>query len=86
VDSPFEFLSTAQTEVLTDVLSRRNPQLAERITQVSAVTQSDADEIVAALGNELTNNLDEDWEPTDYGREVSGVLARFNAARINEWP
>src|SRR6476661_11082741 len=29
----------------------------------------------------ITENLDDDWEPTDYGQAVSAVLAQFNAAR-----
>jgi len=41
---------------------------------------------VAEVGHEVTDNLDDDWEPTDYGQTVSALLAQFNAARINEWP
>ena len=41
---------------------------------------------MSVISGEVTENLGDDWEPTDYGRAVSGVLAKFNAARINEWP
>jgi hypothetical protein len=37
------------------------------------------------IGEEF-DNLDDDWEPTDYGQVVSAVLAQFNAARVTEWP
>jgi hypothetical protein len=40
----------------------------------------------ASSDAEVTENLDDDWEPTDYGQAVSAVLAQFNAARVNEWP
>lgn len=41
---------------------------------------------MAALSDEFTDNLDADWEPTDYGLTVSAVMAEFNRAMINEWP
>lgn len=37
---------------------------------------------MAVLSEELVDHLDEDWEPTLYGLEVSAVAARFNAARL----
>ena len=86
VGSDFSCLSTAQAELLTEVLARRNSALLERVRQASVVSQSNAEEIVTVLSDELAENLDDDWEPTDYGRTVSAVLAQFNAARINEWP
>ena len=41
---------------------------------------------MSVISGEVTENLGDDWEPTDYGRAVNGVLAKFNAARIKEWP
>ena len=41
---------------------------------------------MSVISDEVTENLDDDWEPTDYGHAVSAVLAQFNAARVNEWP
>ncbi|UXA18810.1 hypothetical protein [Mycobacterium sp. SMC-4] len=86
MDSGFGFLANAESELLNEVVARRNPELAHRLRHTSAVSQSDAEAIVNALGDELANNLDDDWEPTEYGLVVSGLLARFNAARIAEWP
>jgi hypothetical protein len=86
VDSRFSFLTTTQVEILTEVLARRSASLAARVRRASAVSRSDAEQIVEILNDELVNNLDDDWEPTDYGRSVSGVLAKFNVARIDEWP
>ena len=86
MDSSFGFLSTAHADLLNKILARRNPTLLEGIRQARAVSRSDADEIMAVIGKEVTDNLDDDWEPTDYGQAVSGLLAQFNAARISEWP
>lgn len=86
MDSNFKFLGPAATKLLNEVLGRRNPVLYERLMQAGNVSQSDAELIMGTLSEELTNNLDEDWEPTDYGRTVSSVMAEFNRARIAEWP
>ena len=86
MDSSFSFLAATERESLDEILARRRGALLERIRQAGAVTQSDADEIIAALSEELTDNLDDDWEPTECGLRVSGLIARFNAARIQEWP
>jgi hypothetical protein len=67
-------------------LARRSPTLLERIRQADSVSPSDADEIMSVISDEFTENLDEDWEPTEYGRTVSAAMAQFNAARIHEWP
>ncbi|MGE2832688.1 hypothetical protein [Mycobacterium sp. SMC-4] len=79
-------LDDKQSSLLLDIVARRNPRLYERLRYGSAVSRLDADEIVNALGDELTANMGDDWEPTKYGLAVSAVLARFNAARIAEWP
>jgi hypothetical protein len=86
VDSKFGFLSSAQAQLLEDILARRNAALLDRIRQCREVSRSDAEEIISTLSEEFTNNLDDEWEPTDYGREVNSVFAQFNAARIKEWP
>lgn len=86
MDSDFGFLSTGQAKMLGEILTRRSPLLMERIRQPESVTRSDAEQIMLALSDELTDNLDDDWEPTDYGRKVSAVLAQFNAARVKKWP
>ena len=86
MDSHFSFLTPAQSESLIAVLARRRSALYGRVRQNSEVSQVDAEEILAALSDELADNLDDDWEPTDYGREISALLARFNAARLEQWP
>jgi len=86
VDSSFSFLSTAHADLLNEILARRNSALLERIRQANSVSRSDAEEIMSVISDEFTKNLDDDWEPTDYGQAVSAVLAQFNAACINEWP
>lgn len=86
MDSRFSFLSTAHADLLNEILARRSSTLLERIRQANSVSRSDAEEIMSVISDELTENLDDDWEPTDYGQAVSAVLAQFNAARVNEWP
>jgi hypothetical protein len=86
VDSRFSFLSAAQAELLNEVLARRSPGLSERLQKTSSVSRSDAGDVVSVLSDEITDNLDDDWEPTEYGQAVSGTLALFNAARVSEWP
>jgi hypothetical protein len=56
------------------------------VRQADSVSRSDAEEIMSVISDEFTENLDDDWEPTDYGQAVSALLAQFNAARVNEWP
>ena len=86
MDSTFSFLSSSQSQLLEEILSRRNSALLARIQQTHAISRADAEEIIATLSEEFTDNLDDNWEPNDYGRDVNSVLARFNAARISEWP
>ena len=86
MDSRFSFLSTAHADLLNEILARRSSTLLERIRQANFVSRSDAEEIMSVISDEVTENLDDDWEPTDYGQAVSAVLAQFNAARVNEWP
>ena len=86
MDSRFSFLSTAHAELLDEILARRSPTLLERMRQASSVSRSDAEEVMSVISDEFTKNLDDDWEPTDYGQAVSALLAQFNTARVNEWP
>ena len=86
MDSRFGFLDDADARLVSEVLARRNPALADRVQRSELLSRNDADEIVTALGDEFVDNLDEHWEPTDYGRTVSRLQARVNTARIATWP
>lgn len=86
MDSSFGFLDMSDRDLLKDILDRRNPVLAARIGQAAAVSREDAGEVVTTISDELTDNLDADWEPTQHGKRISDVLARVNAMRIAEWP
>jgi hypothetical protein len=86
VDSHFSFLSAAHADLLDEILARRSSTLLERVRRANSVSRSDAEKIMSVISDEITENLDDDWEPTDYGQAVSGVLAQFNAAHVNEWP
>lgn len=84
--SPLSFLGAAHAQLLNDVLRRRNPQLLDRVQRASRMSQTDSEQIVYALSEEFVNDLDDQGEPTEYGRVVSSLLAEFNRARISEWP
>jgi hypothetical protein len=86
VDSCLSFLSTAHADLLEEILARRNSYLLERIRQAHSVSRCDAAEIMSVISDEFTENLDDDFEPTNYGQAVSALLAQFNAACIDEWP
>ena len=86
MDSTFHFLGADAAKLLDEILGRRHPDLCEHLRRSGTVSASDAELIMVALSEELTNNLDEDWEPTDYGRTVSAVMAAFNRTRTAEWP
>jgi hypothetical protein len=86
VDNRFSSLSTAHAELLDVILARRSPTLLDRVRQGNSVSRSDADDIMSVISDEFTNDLDDDWEPTEYGRTVGALMAQFNAARIQEWP
>lgn len=85
MDNRFSFLTAMERELLDEILARRRAALLERIRRAGAVAQSDAEEIVAVLSEELTDNLDDDWDPTNYGRQVSPLMGWFNASRVAEW-
>lgn len=80
------FLGDSGSELALRILTRRDEALATRIRQSTSVSRSDAAGIVSTLSDELNDNLDADWEPTEYGRQVSELLARVNARRVAEWP
>lgn len=68
------------------LLTRRDAALDERVWSGHDISRSDAEQVTSVICDELIDNLDGDGEPTRYGREVSVLLARFNAARIAKWP
>jgi len=86
MDGSFSFLSATQSVLMNAILERRNRTLYVRVRKDDVISRSDGEEIMAALSDEFADNLDDDWEPTEYGRTVSALMAQFNAARIREWP
>ena len=85
MDSDFSFLSDYDGELLKAVLKRRDPTLADRLKADGRVSRPDAKLIMNVLSEEFIDNLDDEWEPTPYGKEISDVLNRFNAARLGLW-
>ena len=41
---------------------------------------------MSVISDEVTENLGDDWEPTNCGQAVSAVLAQFSAACVGGWP
>lgn len=81
VDRKRAVVTAVQVSLLRAIASRRAPELWERIS-AAKISPADAERVVETLADEFTANLDEDWEPTEYGRAVNAVLSRFNAARL----
>jgi hypothetical protein len=86
VDSTFNFLSSTDVQLLNEILTRRNPTLVNKIRHSESVARADAEEIIYTINDEFMNHLDDDWEPTEYGRTVSRLLEQINAVRIQTWP
>jgi hypothetical protein len=86
MDNDFGFLDKSDSDVLREILERRNPMLMARIGQTPAVSAEDACEVVSAVLDEFINNLGADWEPTEYGKRVSRILTSVNDRRISELP
>jgi hypothetical protein len=60
VDSRFKFIGSGEAQLLNGILARRGPALVRRLQKSGSVSRSDADEIMALLGQEFTDNLDDD--------------------------
>ncbi|KMO84146.1 hypothetical protein BST22_13725 [Mycolicibacterium chubuense] len=86
MDARFSFLSISDAALLNDVLARRNPNLLEGLTQLNRLSLEHAEQVVLLLSDEFINALDDDWEPTEYGKRISDLLAQVNAVKIAEWP
>lgn len=86
MDNRLRYLDATDSRLIFEVIARRNTALHDRVTRGDSVSRDDADEIVTVLGDELLDNLDDHWEPTAYGLAVSAAQARFNFARISQWP
>ena len=82
MDSQFSFLSTAHAGLLNEILARRKPTLVERVRRADSVSCSDAEEIMTVLSEEFTNNLDDDWEPTDYDQCPDGAVQYCSRRRV----
>lgn len=86
MDVNFSFLTTAHSVLLRAILTRRSPAFVHGMKAAGTVSRSDAERIMVVLSDELIDNLDDEWEPTEYGHVVSSLMAHFNAARIEMWP
>lgn len=86
MDAHFSFLSVSEAALLNDVLDRRDPNLLEQLTRLNRVSLDQAEQVVLLLSDEFLNALDDDWEPTEYGKTISRILAQVNAVKIAEWP
>lgn len=86
MDSTFAYLSQADRDLLNEVLSRRNALLLDKIRRSHAVLRADAQEILLTLSEEFMDHLDDDWEPTDYGKTVDRILRQINKVQIETWP
>ncbi|MCG5432118.1 hypothetical protein LV457_07410 [Mycobacterium sp. MYCO198283] len=82
----YMMLTDEQMRLLDEVLKRRNTELRGMLVRRDAPSRADADEIIRSLSDELVDNLDDEWEPTGYGVEVSRLLNSVNKVRLRFWP
>ena len=86
MDARFDFLSVSEATVLKDVLAQRDPSLLQRLTRLNRVSREQAEQVVLLLSDEFIDALDDDREPTEYGKTISRILSQVNAVKIAEWP
>lgn len=63
--------------VVRDVLTRRDPQLGERLARRSDLSEEEVDRVQWVLYDEFLGQLGDDWEPTTYGKAVDNALGLF---------
>jgi hypothetical protein len=86
MDSTFAFLSQADRELLDEIVSRREIELWTRVRRSQSVSRADVAQLLITLSDEFLDHLDEDWEPTDYGKTVDRILRQINKVQIETWP
>lgn len=83
MDVSLRFLRDDERRMLHDVVSRRDPALSKKLAVTDTVSCSDAELIVSILCDEFIDNLDDEWEPTEYGKAISDLLQRVNAEKLD---
>ena len=86
MDSKFAFLSQTDRELLDEIVSRRNTELFERVRRSQSVSRGVTEHLLLSLCDEFMDQLDYDWEPTDYGKTVDRLLRQINRVQIETWP
>jgi hypothetical protein len=86
VDSDYNFLDADDRTLISEILRRSSPELVAGIQRAGTISSADAEQVMKVLSDEFLNHLDDDWEPTAYGRVVSSLMDHFNAARLRQWP
>ena len=86
MDSTFAFLSQTDRKLLDEIVSRRKIELWTRVRRSRSVSRADVAQLLITLSDEFMDHLDEDWEPTDYGKTVDRILRQLNKVQIETWP
>ncbi len=86
MDLTFAFLSQTDHELLDGIVSRRKTELWARVQRSQSVSRSDIEQLLLTLNDEFLDHLDEEWEPTDYGKAVDRILRQINKVQIQTWP
>ena len=70
-------LTRKHAALISRILSHRNPTLHASLTRNDDVSEQQVMEVEQALYREFVQELGEDWEPTDYGKQVDEAIGTF---------
>ena len=70
-------LKSEHATLISEILSRRDPALHASLTRDSDVSEQQVGEVEQALYREFVQQLREDWEPSEYGKQVDDAIGSF---------
>jgi hypothetical protein len=63
--------------LVRQVLGRRSAELGTRLAHQDDVSEDEASEVQWVLYTEFAAELDDDWEPSTYGKTVDDAIGAF---------
>ena len=80
---PMRSLSREELELLTTVVAKHRPDLRSLLAKSEDLTRPEAEELVATIGEEVSNVADDDaWELNSYGSRLERLLDAVNRHRL----
>jgi hypothetical protein len=82
VSGVLDVIPGEQRELITDELTRRNPDLLEKLRDALQPTNDQSDAVVDALSDALSDNYGPGHMPNDYGLAVERAIGTY----LEAWP